>query len=223
MSIALIQQNNIKNATFYKIACILAIFGLIQFIILTFFAALFYPGGYEYFGYFFSDLGAVRARNGELNPTSSLLFSGSFIFLLIFLIPFWIAILKIFNHSQIERYLSSFGSFMGVLSFFGGLGVIIYPMDTHFDEHQFFAVFFFTLLAGAVLFYSLVILFNQNYSNVFALFSLCLLILIGLYEIVAFNKYRPLVQKIVFYGFFIWVIVQVIHIWPLITSRFPND
>lgn len=223
MSIALSQLYNIRNTAFYKIACILAIFSFIQFIILTFCAAFLYPGGYDYFGYFFSDLGAVRARNGELNPTSSILFSGSFILLLILLIPFWIAILKIFNQSQIERNLSAIGSLMGILSFSGGLGVIIYPMDTHFDEHRFFSALFFTLLAGAILFYSLAIFFNQNYSNIYALLSLCLIILVNLFEIVAFDNYQPLVQKIVFYCLFVWIFVQVIHLWPLITSRFPND
>jgi hypothetical protein len=214
MSIAPSRFFPLRKSTYHKISCFFAIFGFLQFIILTFFAALFYPGGYDYFGYFFSDLGAVRARNGEINQTSSLMFSGSFFLLMIFLIPFWIAILEIFKNSIIERNLSKTGSLIGVLSFFGGLGVIIYPMDTHFDEHQFFAGFFFTLLAGAVLFYSLAIFFHQNYSNVYALLSLCLFILVGLFEMVAFGNYQPLVQKIVFFMLFIWIIMQVIHLWP---------
>jgi len=57
-----------------QIACIIIVFGALQFFILTFAAAFVYPGGFDYFGYFFSDLGAVLAKNGELNYISSALF-----------------------------------------------------------------------------------------------------------------------------------------------------
>lgn len=38
---------------------------MVQFLVLTFVAALFYSGGYNYFGYYFSGLGAVTAKNGQ--------------------------------------------------------------------------------------------------------------------------------------------------------------
>jgi len=52
----------------------IVLFGVFQFFLLTFLAAAFYPGGYDYFGYYFSDLGAVLARNSEANTSSSILF-----------------------------------------------------------------------------------------------------------------------------------------------------
>ena len=131
-----------------------------------------------------------------------MIFSFSFLFLMILMIPFWFSILQIFNKTTIERNLSRFGSLMGLVSFFSGLGIIIYPMDTHFNEHRFFANLFFILLAAAVLFYSLAILFNPNYSNFYVVFSLAFFIIIGLFELVAFGNYQPFVQKIIFYCFF---------------------
>jgi len=41
--------------------------GVIQFILLTFLAVMFYPGGFDFYNQYFSELGATMARNGELN------------------------------------------------------------------------------------------------------------------------------------------------------------
>ena len=57
-----------------RLACLSTIFSSLQFLLLTSVAALFYPGGYDYLGYYFSDLGAVVARNGASNSFSSTLF-----------------------------------------------------------------------------------------------------------------------------------------------------
>jgi hypothetical membrane protein len=54
-----------KTSSVGRLACLVTVFGVMQFLLLTFLAAFFYPGGYDYFGYYFSDLGAVIARNGE--------------------------------------------------------------------------------------------------------------------------------------------------------------
>ena len=48
--------------------------GVIQFIILTLLAVIFYPGGFDFYSQYFSELGATLARNGEINGISSSLF-----------------------------------------------------------------------------------------------------------------------------------------------------
>lgn len=221
-TVILIQKLHLKNprSIFYtQVVCILAIFGFIQFIIVTFVAAALYPGGYDYFGYFFSDLGTVRARNGDPNTISSLLFSLSFASLMICLIPFWFIILTIFNRTISERRLSIYGSLSGLLSIIFGLGVVIYPMDTHFEEHRFFAVLFFSFLAIAVLLYSFAILLNPDYANYYSFLSFGLFVIVGLFETVAFGSYQAFVQKVIFYCFFLWLLVQIMHLWPLISSQ----
>jgi hypothetical protein len=199
--------------------CILAIFGFTQFILVTFVAAALYPGGYDYFGYFFSDLGTKRARNGDPNSLSSLLFSISFASLMLCLIPFWFVIITIFQRTMSERRLSNYGSLSGLLSLIFGLGVVIYPMDTHFEEHRFFAVIFFSFLAIAILLYSFAILMNSDYSNYYSFLSFGLFIIVGLFETVTFGNYQAFVQKVIFYCFFLWVLVQIVHLWPLISLQ----
>ncbi len=202
-----------------QIICVLAIIGFTQFILMTSVAAALYPGGYDYFGYFFSDLGATRARNGDPNTISSLLFSISFISLIICLIPFWFVIIIIFHRNMGERRLSIYGSLLGLISFIFGLGVVIYPMDTHFEEHRFFAVLFFSFLAIAVLLYSFAILLNSYYSNYYSFLSFGLFIIVGLFETVSFGNYQAFVQKVIFYSLFLWVFIQIIHLWPLISLQ----
>ena len=93
-----------------RLACIVAVFGVVQFIFLTFLAALFYPGGFDYFGYYFSDLGAVVARNGESNSISSTLFPVTLTVIALALIPFWLIIHPLFTESRVEKVLSILGS-----------------------------------------------------------------------------------------------------------------
>ncbi|MFX0084900.1 MAG: DUF998 domain-containing protein [Candidatus Hodarchaeota archaeon] len=214
-----LQLKRPKSIPYTQIICILAIFGFAQFIVVTFVAAALYPGGYDYFGYFFSDLGTTRARNGDPNIISSLLFSISFVSLIICLFPFWFAIITIFHRTMGERRLSIYGSLSGLISFIFGLGVVIYPMDTHFEEHRFFAVLFFSFLAIAILLYSFAFLLNTNYSNYYSFLSFGLFILLGFFETVTFGNYQAFVQKIIFYYLFLWVLIQIVHLWPLISLQ----
>jgi hypothetical protein len=50
----MVRSLDIKNGC--RLACMLTVFGVIQFFLLTLLAALAYPGGFDYFGYYFSDL-----------------------------------------------------------------------------------------------------------------------------------------------------------------------
>jgi len=71
----------------FRIYSLVTVMGIVQFIILTHVAAVIYPGGYDYFGYYFSDLGAVTARNGDPNTLSSNLFSVSLTLVALSLTP----------------------------------------------------------------------------------------------------------------------------------------
>lgn len=97
----MVRSLNIKNG--YRLACVVAVCGVVQFFLLTFLVALVYPGGFDYFGYFFSDLGAVLARNGEPNSISSPLFTVTVIATAITLIPFWLIMRSAFTKSNLKR------------------------------------------------------------------------------------------------------------------------
>ena len=202
-----------------RLACVVTVFGVLQFFLLTFLAALFYPGGYDYFGYYFSDLGAVAARNGEPNIISRALFSVALTIVALALIPFWLVIRRLFTESTVERVFGAVGSASGLISSPFIVGVALFPIDTQLDTHILVTLTFFSLFVLASLLYSIAITLNKSYSNYsglagVVLFAVSLVILMDpLASHVAF------MQTIVTYGYFIWVLVQIFLVWPLVRSR----
>jgi len=184
------------------------VFGALQFFLLTFAAAFVYPGGFDYFGYFFSDLGAVIAKNGELNYISSALFSIALVIVAVALVPFWLIMRSPFTKSKREKVLSILGSSFGLVSFPFLIGVAISPIDTQLDTHVIMTLIFFSLFVLATLLYSVVIMLNRDYPRYsaivgFVLFGISTVILVD-----PLASYVAFLQTIVLYGYFAWVLMQ---------------
>jgi hypothetical membrane protein len=130
------------------------------------------------------------------------------------MIPFWIIIYSLFRKTTIEKILGLIGSLSGLLAtpFLIGLGV--YPSDTQSLEHDFFARCFFLAFAFAILLYSLAILFNQEYSNIYSIIGLMIFLLVIIYVFVPLYDFGPLTQKVIVYSYIIWAFSQVFRIWP---------
>jgi len=182
---------------------------VLQFLLLTFLAALFYPGGFDFFGYYFSDLGAVVARNGEPNSISSVLFPVTLTLVALALIPFWLIIHSLFKESRVEKVLSILGSALGLISSPFIIGVALFPIDIQLETHILLTLTFFSLFVLATLLYSIAIILNRNYPNYFgivglALFAIALVILMD-----PLAPYVAFLQTIVIYGYFIWVLIPI--------------
>ena len=203
-----------------RLACIVTIFGVLQFFLLTFLAAFLYPGGYDYFGYYFSDLGAVVARNGELNSISKTLFSVALIVIALVLIPFWLTIRSLFTESRREKILSKIGSTLGLISSPFIIGVALLPMDTQLESHLLVSLLFVLLFVLAALLYSIAIKLNQNYPNYFGLIGFVLFAIpLASFTVSLIDPFAPLgafLQKIAVYGYFIWVLLPIYLVWPLV-------
>jgi hypothetical membrane protein len=203
-----------------RLACIITIFGVLQFFLLTFLAAFFYPGGYDYFGYYFSDLGAVVARNGDPNLISRILFFVALTLLALALIPFWLTIRSLFTEPGKEKILSTIGSTLGVISSPFLIGIGLFPLDTQLETHFLVTLIFVLLFLLATLFYSITIILNQNYSNYFGIIGFVLFAIpIASFTISFMDPFDPVgafLQKIALYGYFIWVLLPIYLIWPLV-------
>jgi hypothetical membrane protein len=191
-----------------QLVCIVIVLGIVQFFLLTFVAALLYPGGFDYLGYFFSDLGAVNAKNGEPNLISSALFSIALVAVAITLIPFWLIIRSLFTKSKLERILSMLGSALGLIALPFLIGVAISPIDTQLETHIFMTLIFFSLFVLATLLYSIAVILNRDYSYYsgivgLVLFGVSILILVD-----PLATYVAFLQTIVLYGYFAWVLIQ---------------
>ena len=203
-----------------RLACVVTIFGVLQFFLLTFVAALFYPGGYDYFGYYFSDLGAVIARNGEPNSISRSLFSVALTIIALSLIPFWLIIHRLFRESTVERVLSILGSALGLLSSPFTIGVGLFPIDTQLETHFIVTLILVLLFALASLLYSVAIILNQNYPNYLGLMAFILLAISVASFATSLNdpSLGAFLQKIVAYGYFIWTLIPTYLFWSLVRS-----
>lgn len=198
---------NIDDARLIKICGLISIIGIIQFLVLTFVAACFYPGGYDYFGYYFSDLGAVNARNGDPNILSSILFSISLTGLALSLIPFWISVRALSGESKLGRVFSKVGSVSGLVSTPFILGVVLYPMDTQLNAHILTTMLFFTFFMVGIVSYSVMFILNNEYPSSHGFIGLLLLSLSLPIFVDPLASYVAFLQKILVYGCFIWVLL----------------
>lgn len=205
-----------------RLASIVTIFGVVQFLLMTFLAGFFYPGGYDYFRYYFSDLGAVTARNGEPNSISSTLFFVTLTVNALALIPFWIIIRSLFTESKVEKVLSRLGSAFGLLSSPFIIGVAIFPIDTQLETHVLVTLAFFLLFTVATLLYSVAIILNQKYPKHLGIVGLALF---GISLVIYMNPLAPYVaffQNILAYGYFIWILIPIYLLWPLLVPENSN-
>ncbi len=197
-----------------RLACLSTIFGVLQFLLLTSLAALLYPGGYDYLGYYFSDLGAVVARNGTSNSFSSTLFFITLALTGLAMIPFWLILPSLFKESTVEKFLSILGSFIGLIAVPLLIAVGYFPMDTQSELHSFFARYMFLTFGIAIFIYSIAILVNQNYSNFYSAIGFVIFILVIIYVFFELGDLSTFVQKVIVYSYFLWAFIQVFSIWP---------
>ena len=196
-----------------RLACLIAAFGVLQFLLLTSIAAFFYPEGFDYFGYFFSDLGASTARNGDPNPISSSLFFVTLVIVGVTLVPFWLTARSLFADSKVERVLSALGSTLGILSSPFTIGVALFPIDTQLETHILVTLTMFSLFVFATLLYSVALILNRNYSNYLGLVGLLLFVVSLVILVDPLATYVAFLQTIVTYGYFVWVLIPTYLVW----------
>jgi len=180
---------------------------------LTFAAAMLYPGGFDFINYHFSELGAVMARNGELNILSSTMFSVTLIIIALTLVPFWFATPSLFTKSKLERALSKLGSVLGLISLPFLIGVAFTPIDVQLNNHFTMWLLFFPLFTIASLSYSIIILLNRKNSLHIGLFGLTLFAIVLAVLINPLSPITAFLQKVLLYGYFIWVIMITYLLW----------
>ena len=206
-----------------RLACTVTIFSVLQFSLLTFLAAFFYPRGYDYFRYYFSDLGAVVAKNGESNSISSTFLFVTLTVIALALIPFWLIIRSLFTESAVEKVLSILGSALGLISSPFIIGIALFPVDTQVETHILLTLVFFSLFTLATLLYSIAIILNQNYPNYFGLVGFVLFAISLVLFMDPLAPHGAFLQKIVVYGYFMWVLVPIFLVWPLVGPENSNS
>lgn len=184
---------------------IIIFYGVFQFFLLTFLAAYLYPGGYDYFSYYFSDLGTFTARNGEANSASATLFFIALATISITLVPFWFGLPRLLSQSRIESVLSRFGSAIGLICSLLTLGVALFPMDIQLEIHFVLVLVQFSLFSFAVFLYSMAILLGRQYPSSYGFLGLAVLAIGIVLMMDPVGPFAALLQKVVVYCYFLWV------------------
>jgi len=195
-----------------RIYSFITVMGIVQFIVLTYAAAVYYPGGYDYFGYYFSDLGAVTARNGDPNALSSSLFSISLTLVALSLVPFWIGVRASSGETKLAKALSVVGSVSGLVSIPFIFGVVIYPIDTRLNAHVLTTMLFFTFFMAGIASYSLMFMVSSEHPGSHGLVGLLLLSLSIPVFLDPLASYVAFLQKVLAYGCFLWVLMPLLSL-----------
>ncbi|MHA1658402.1 MAG: hypothetical protein ACTSUT_04675 [Promethearchaeota archaeon] len=196
-----------------RLSCIISVIGALQFIFVSFIGMLFYPDGYEFLGHYLSDLGTTVSRNGLSNMTSRVFFVIACTWAGISLITFWIVMPTLFLQTKIAKYLSFAGSILGVMSSPLLALISFYAADVYLDEHIWVTMYFFLFFAMAIMIYSVAILLNNDYENIYGIVGVIFSIIIVLFIFGYFSPYNVLMQKVVVYGFCLWTSFQATKIW----------
>jgi hypothetical protein len=168
---------------------------------------IFYPGGFDINHQFFSELGATVTKSGELNNVSSLLFLVANFVIGLTLVPFWLMIPSILKDTRGLKAPMKLGSILGLLSCPFIIGTACYPIDTQLRMHSYMFMVFFPLFNLASLIYSITLILNHGENEKYGGFGVLLFLISILVVINPSASYVSFIQKILLYGYFIWVLL----------------
>ena len=166
--------------------------GIVQFVILTSIAMLFYAGGtlvnpnssgYSFWTNFFSDLGQTITYSGKDNTVSYIIFVITLTILGISTIIFAIIMPSLFEEVDVEHGLSINGSIFFTLSGIATIGVAFMPMDTSLIGHFLFVSAMTLTDFLGIIFYIIAIFHNKKYPNKYAFIFLISLVVGIIYVI----------------------------------------
>lgn len=231
---------NYKN--WRKWAYFLTMIGCAQFVILTFIGMLFYAGGtyidpnspgYSFFLNFFSDIGRTIAHSGDSNLIAYILFSIAFFSVGITLIPSFLAFPKFFSGTKIIKWISIFGTVLGILTAFCFSGITFAPSDVNPALHILFVYTGFLSGFFVSFLYSIVIFLHKTYPKRYGFNFLIFTVVLALYLILLFGGPSGSItiglivqvtgQKIVLYTFALSLFIHSYGAWKLEKDKDNNN
>lgn len=199
-----------------EIAYYLGMISSIQSFVLSTIAMFFYTGGtvsnpsspgYSFLENILSDLGRLYAYSGQFNLVSCVLYNISLFFMGALLIPYFLAVPKLFNELKESRWFCMAGSvagfFLGVML----IGASLTRADLFLDIHLMFGMFAFFVGLPLAIVFSVAIVTNKEYPNIYAVIYAILGVVLFIFIISMFQDVgSPIItprfaigQKIVVY------------------------
>ena len=222
----------IKNWKLF--ASLFIIFGPAQYIILTAVAMLFYAGGtminplspgYYFWGNFFSDLGRVIALSGAPNVVSFTIFTITALILSFSFIPFAFVISSYFKGNKKQYLVARIGSLICLTSIVFLIFTIFTPWDIYDRTHLLFANLFNITGMLGIVFFTIAVLYNKDYPNLYGFVYIALLTIAAIYTIILISIPKAItldglilqasMQKFSQYSFLLCFLIQGYGAWKL--------
>jgi hypothetical membrane protein len=165
---------------------------------------LFFPEGYSFLEHPFSALGLSVIR-GYPTPMMWLGFATATTTAGALSIPFWLSIRTMFAERTLLKAMSWTGTILGVAAAPCLAGVGIFAGDVYPAQHGWSTLIFFFLFAIAIGVYSVAILLNNQYENVYSLVGFAVMALSLLYIFVIGGA---AMQKVAVYSLILYSVFQ---------------
>jgi len=198
--------NRVLDMNWREIGAISGIISGLQFVVLSFVDMLIYPGGYNFFENYFSQLG-LSVINSVDTPLNWFLFATATTLGGILTIPFYLSIRTVFTETRVQKALSGLGTALGLVAAPCLAGIGIFAADLFLFEHAWSTIIFFVLTAIAITTYSIAILLKSDYNNLYSLVGIIVAIICLLY-IYGPGFGTALMQKAAVYALVSWSAFQ---------------
>lgn len=166
----------------------------------------FYPEGYSFLEDSFSSLGLSVTR-GIPTPQNWFMFATATTLAGGLSMPFWLTIRDRFTETTPLRALSWLGTILGVIAgpCLAGLG--IFAGDVFGVQHYWSTILFFLLFSSAIIIFSIAILINKDYENVYALIGIIVAIICYTHILVP-GFGNAAMQKLAVYSLILYSVFQ---------------
>ena len=182
------------------------------FVVVTFIAMLTFPGGYSFLEYPFSALGLT-----VINSTPSML--NYFLFVTactgaaVCLVPFIFTMRTLFTETTSLKVESGLGTIFTLAAAPNLSALAIFAGDVFPVEHGWTTIYFFILIMLGILFFSIAIVINREYKNLygfvgFIVVLIAVLHIVGMFGFVSTYFATALWQKVTVYALVLWSVFQ---------------
>ncbi len=191
-----------RERRFRWIVSLVAMVGVLQFLVAVGFAIAYYPGGYSFFGDFLSDLGG--SSTGKANPGVARLFNGSIVVLGISLVPFFALVPSTVDSAGRSSWVFGAG---GAVSSMGLVGIGLTPYDVYTMAHNTaLAMWLGPMFVLAVLYLELA-LDSRNASAGLIACTAGLILAVVFYGLIGFHLGHVAMQKVTVVLSIVWFVV----------------
>ncbi|MFW9958612.1 MAG: hypothetical protein ACFFCT_11135 [Candidatus Odinarchaeota archaeon] len=199
--------------TWKRTSAYLGILGGIIFVVVTFITMLTYPGGYSFLDNYFSELG-LTVTNGYPSMLNYALFSIACTSAAVCLVPFLLAMRTLFVETSTLKILSWIGTVLGIAAAPNLSALALFAADVYGTQHFWTTMLFFLLITLGIFVYSIAILLNKSYGNIYALIGFIVVVIcflhVGAFFIpeVAIYFGTAVWQKLSVYALILWSVFQ---------------